>query len=528
MLREKLAHDLSRLLSTPAFWFITSSAVAATLQIMPIASPQQWKGDVKQGWNFGATAVCLTIAVATSGKLERDVTEIRVRNRMGHQYVVDEMVDAVNLQRAATSAKIRLLNGCFTQGEIQQQMGQIMAMLKGGYIDQPALPPAGGIQPEDLAQSIADTNGDENNILFVGKSRSGKTSIMVNAMARKTARHSGDLDWFVFNGKPEKDNDWGGLAASPNDYWEVNSDEKAVEMMRQFKTCVKTLQTWQSNKSTHYPMFIAADEINNQRILLDDQTCKTFDKMIALFATQCMSEQSGLWLASHSHNVEDIGLNRKLQQSFQIVALGRNGKYESIAAVLDDQLVIRDKGTRDRLKHELQEYINAGGNGAIAFTNLGGDSRLVKLPHYSKDVRIQRNAMNQSTAEILAEDNEVSRLEQLFKKDAEHPIEQFYHSDVDESLVQFFGDDGESKQSPKIDSELPFKFIHYCHTKAVKYADSNGFFPIAVLRKNWAESRGFNSETFLEFLKKINDAGFGGFDSTGKSWKPKIALEDLP
>jgi len=79
---------------------------------------------------------------------------------------------------------------------------------------------------------------------------------------------------------------------------------------------------------------------------MTDNDRKAFDKKISLCATQSMSEQSGLWISTHSHAVYDIGLNKRLQQGFQIIVLGSQGKYESIGYAIDDEYLVRNKDLR--------------------------------------------------------------------------------------------------------------------------------------------------------------------------------------
>ncbi|WP_204151903.1 hypothetical protein [Leptolyngbya sp. CCY15150] len=305
-----------------------------------------------------------------------------------------------------TEAAIDVLEAHYRPWALPPQQAQAIA--NHGSLQGASPLPASEIFPvEDLALTIAESDSDEQNFLFVGKSQSGKTSILVNAMSQKTLKNQGLVDWFVFNGKPEQDNRWGGLVDSPNDYWAVNSKGRAIEMLGQFKVCVSVLQQWQDSSAQHYPMVICMDEVNNQRILLPTPQRRELGERLSLFATQCMSERSGLWLSTHSHNVDDIGLNKRLQQSFQVVCVGRNGKYESIAAVLDDEYIIRDRDLRQALKAQLQAYTHTGEKGAIAFTNLGGSSRLVKLPHYSKDVSLRQTALN---SPAWASGDEVSQL----------------------------------------------------------------------------------------------------------------------
>lgn len=240
---------------------------------------------------------------------------------------------------------------------------------------------------EDLAQTIGQCPEDESNFIFVGKSRSGKTSMILNAMKAKETWTKKTSAFIILNGKHEHTTNWGGLVDTTA-YHAINTRDRAQQGFSIVNKLVAKLQEWQDNPKNHPSLFLVADEVNNQRTMLPKAQREDYSENLSLFATQCMSERSGLWLSSHSHLVNDVGLNRQIQQSFQIVALGRNGKYESIAAVLDDPYIIRDNDTKSALKDQLRNYVSQGGNGAIAFTNQGGDNRLVALPNYTKDLEI--------------------------------------------------------------------------------------------------------------------------------------------
>jgi hypothetical protein len=249
--------------------------------------------------------------------------------------------------------------------------------------------PDGSIIPvEDLAQSIADADIDEGNILFAARSRAGKTTLIGNAIYRKHQRHNGNIDFRIFDGKGGKDVKFAGLERSPKDYTLVNTEAAAAQMMGEFSGVLGALAAYQTEPEHHFPMVCIHEELNHQRVLLPKKRREQLNENVARYATQGMGEEFYHWLSSHSHYVEEVGLNRMIQQCYRIVALGRNGKYESLQFVLEDEKVIRDKGTRDRLKAQLQEYIASGGKGTIAFTNLEGNPRLVTLPFYSKNVLI--------------------------------------------------------------------------------------------------------------------------------------------
>ncbi len=360
--------------------------------VMGIVSISLWLGARAQPSRVLTGMALASSAAMSAGMVQKSLLTTLVLRKKNLNKSVDDILDKERIL-IETEAAIDILEAHYRPWALPPQQAQAIAN-HGSLQGAPPLPASEIFPVEDLALTIAESDSDEQNFLFVGKSRSGKTSILVNAMSQKTLKNQGLVDWFVFNGKPERENRWGGLVDSPNDYWAVNSDERAIEMLGQFKACVSVLQQWQDSNAQHYPMVICMDEVNNQRNLLPKQQQQEFDRRLSLFATQCMSERSGLWLSTHSHNVDDIGLNRKLQQSFQVVCVGRNGKYESIAAVLDDEYIIRDRDLRQALKAQLQAYTHTGEKGAIAFTNLGGSSRLVKLPHYSKDVTLRQSALN--------------------------------------------------------------------------------------------------------------------------------------
>lgn len=398
---------LTKILLNRLTWYSASTGLAAWLVFAPVLG--QWSNKLT-AWAFGASAPAIAASVWLGQGLDRKGTLAQVNNHLGTQWQIDRLVDDINLGRAQFQATTdQLLGGDQMGPGLMQQLsiegvGEMQQLL------------AGQLPTEDLAQAIAIADSDEQNFLFVGKSRSGKTSVLVNAMAKKHQHLRGEVDWYVFNGKPEKDNHWGGLVRSPSDYWPVNNEERAVEMIGQFKACVGALTEWQDSGVDHYSMFIVADEVNNQRELLGQKDEQQYDSLLRRYATQCMSERSGLWLSSHAYNVEDVGLNRRLQKSFQLIILGRNGKYDSIADAINDYRLISNKDTREQLKAQLDMY---QGKDAIALTNVGGSWRLLQLPYYSKDVEISRGALNQSTAEIIDEPKSdrpsTEQLENIFK-----------------------------------------------------------------------------------------------------------------
>ncbi|MGB3493437.1 MAG: hypothetical protein WBA57_11955, partial [Elainellaceae cyanobacterium] len=478
---------------------LTASSLA--LWLIPKAAnvPHVWRA----AFGFTALSVCLTAVHESAKEQEMEgftrAEKMAIKERHATELAYSQMAFENELQQRLGMAQ--------PQQQQQQQQTQLPAA-QNVYVTvdangQVTLP------TEDLAQTIADAGSDEQNFLFVGKSQSGKTSMLVNTIHRKNQRHDGLVDWFIFNGKPEKTHDWGGLAHSLTDYWEVNSEEKAAEMFGQFQACVGALQDWQSKGTDHYPMFLVMDEVNNQRILMTDNDRKKFDKKMSLYATQCMSEQSGLWISTHSHLVTDIGLNRQLQSNFQVIALGRNGKYESIASAIDDEYLIRDKDLRIALKSQLQAYKATGEKGAIAFTNVGGDSRLVKLPQYSKDVRISASPLNTSAkSQPPPQTNQPvmglrEQLETMWSLPPAQSPPEASRSALSSEMVEF---------------------LRYCANKSL----IRQWVKVREIRKNWAGDHGIKGDALIEFLETLTMSGWGQWqDSTRRCWMPSFDPSDL-
>lgn len=447
------ARFLLQALTYEVTWFGASVTVAGYLALAPVVG--QWSNRAT-AWAFLWSLPSCTAAIVLGQRIDRRGTLLQVASFAMNRQQVDQSVDAVNAFRVERDALYHSL------------LNPKPAVIDAQIVHQ--LPDGCIIQPEDLAQTIATADTDEQNFLFVGKSRSGKTSVLVNAMAKKQQALSNRVDWYVFNGKPEKDNDWGGLTGHSDRYYPVNTEERASAMIGQFKACVGALAEWQDSGEEHYSMFIVADEVNNQRELIGHKDEEQFDSLVRRYATQCMSEGSGLWLSSHAYNVEDIGLNRRLQKSFQLIILGRNGKYDSISDAVNDFRLISNRDTRERLKAQLDVYEQSGGRDAIALTNVGGSWRLVMLPYYSKDVELTTPLLAAATEGV-----DVAALDAL----------------LDKSVAPFVSDEA-------------IEFMRYIGPKT---EENRGKFNTREIYKAWGKNRYANTASFKEFLRGLADAG---------------------
>lgn len=382
-------------------------------------------------------------------------------------------------------------------------------------VDQ-ALRDSYGIQQENLAHSLA--RSPELNAIIVGRSRSGKSTFINAALG---VIH-GKLP-YILDGKPERTNSYAGLKADPNVYLAVNSKDAAMEAIARWENVLELLRKGQTGEPL--PQLVVMDEVNNQRLLLDSKDGKVLDDAIALFSTQVMGQGGGIWLSSHSHLVSDVGLNRQLQTSYAVIALGRDGRYSSIEAVLDDALVIRSKVAREALKSQLTAYRDNGGNGAIAFTNLGGDDRLVVLPDYSKLLsptsapgakpsHLQDDAPEWLEQELVQSESieDVANLNQSLKADPVADLERLYQMDDAEESNPFGSAAFEQAKAPDLEN-LPKEL------KAIaEYAASRG---------DWVKARdvrsgvrilkegGVTTDQIRTWFLELSDQGFGDVDGEG-------------
>lgn len=223
-----------------------------------------------------------------------------------------------------------------------------------------------------------------------------------------------------------------------------------------------------------------------------------------------MSEQSGLWISTHSHAVDDIGLNKRLQQNFQVIVLGRQGKYESIGYAIDDEYLVRSKDLRQALKAQLQAYVASGEKGAIAFTNLGGETRLVKLPHYSKDIRITASPLN---ASVKSQPQPQTNQQSLGEREQ---LEAMWSLPAAQSPLEASGS--------ALSSEM-VEFLRYCANKAL----IGQWVKVREIRKNWAGNKGIKGDDLIAILDTLTSSGWGQWeDDTRRCWMPTFSPHDIP
>ena len=141
-----------------------------------------------------------------------------------------------------------------------------------------------GIQVENLAHTLA--HSPELNAIIVGRSRSGKSTFINAALGMS----SGKLP-YILDGKPERTNSYAGLKSDPNIYLAVNSKDAAQEAIARWENVLELLR--QGQEGDPLPQLVVMDEVNNQRLLLDNKDGRVLDEEIALFASHVVGQGGG-------------------------------------------------------------------------------------------------------------------------------------------------------------------------------------------------------------------------------------------
>ncbi|MBD3886453.1 DNA translocase FtsK [Phormidium tenue FACHB-886] len=120
MNKQQLQQFALSALQSKSFWFWLSTVAAATLAVAPVAG--KWNRQHTE-LGFAGSAIALTTMALTQDHVKRQVSLVKVRNRMDHQFDVDEMVHMVNRVRAIQQADLqRLMGASNTQDFVNQMM----------------------------------------------------------------------------------------------------------------------------------------------------------------------------------------------------------------------------------------------------------------------------------------------------------------------------------------------------------------------------------------------------------------------
>jgi hypothetical protein len=247
--------------------------------------------------------------------------------------------------------------------------------LKGDYqSDEPFM----GLDEVDVAECLAIARNGST--MIACPSGTGKSNLLRAAIGYAHRHYDGCIQFKVVAGKPDKT--YTGLEIT-DDYVE-SSPDRANDVYGAFLSVQGAIE----NPGT--PTFLIADEYNNTLGDLDTANQKILKRCKRVnyeIVTKGRSKGAYAWFTSHSPFVQDIGFNSAIQESLNVICLGRGNKMTSIYKALSGKRqLIDDDERRTFLDWQFKEYKKSDDfslDRVICLTNIRGDWELVILPIYA-------------------------------------------------------------------------------------------------------------------------------------------------
>lgn len=270
---------------------------------------------------------------------------------------------------------------------------------------------------EDLAMVLAEITthpAKASSTLIACPSGSGKSNLLRAALTAIHTVHNGNFDPYIFAGKDGET--YCGLEKT-NKYIYSGGTEYANETQNR----IQAIAEKRCRHFVGFPTICIWDEYNNtlgaakmyDKLNKGSQVSTLISGANYSVVTKGRSKICLNIMTSHSPQVKDIEMNTDIQQSLNIVILGR-GKYGAIKNVLSNKrAIIEDDDTRENLYEQFKAFYAKGDRDRVlALTNLNGDWRLVFLPRYpdeqpelgtntvkADDVQVQEEVSDRTVAE---------------------------------------------------------------------------------------------------------------------------------
>jgi hypothetical protein len=240
---------------------------------------------------------------------------------------------------------------------------------------------------EDLAFELARITTDPKlagSTLIACPTGTGKSNLLRAALTEIDRAYNGKFDPYIFSGKDGET--YCGLEKT--DKYLYSGEIANVETTRYRASAIAANRC---KKFAGFPTICVWDEYNNTLAAAEmhDKANKTQEATLLSGSTyeRITKGRSKLCLdiiTSHSPYVQDIKINTAIQQSLNIIVLGRGNKYGAIKDVLSGKRqIIEDTDRREELYALFQSFMKAPDRDRVlALTNLNGDWRLVFLPRY--------------------------------------------------------------------------------------------------------------------------------------------------
>jgi hypothetical protein len=269
---------------------------------------------------------------------------------------------------------------------------------------------------EDLAEQVALNSVDRQNcrtILLAAPGGTGKSNFIRACIVKTDNITKGAVDFAVHNGKEDRDENgnllstYCGLEKSSLDYLHSGDPSNAEEYYRRMEGITKAMDS----RTGKIPLITINDEYNNSLIateIHDEQAGTKYKQMVStgtkLRITKGRSRLTCDWITAHTAFVQDLDINKGLQESISIIVLARGDRLEAMhSALRGAHAVVKNPEVRRSLALQFQQWemSNQDPDVVVALTNLRGKWRLVSLPRYpDHQPEITRSAANSSTSEL--------------------------------------------------------------------------------------------------------------------------------
>ncbi|HEY9660116.1 MAG TPA: type IV secretory system conjugative DNA transfer family protein [Allocoleopsis sp.] len=496
-----LAFMAGKVASTKLFWYVVFLALSGYLAIAPAA--QRWNNKATTR-GFIGLAVTLPIAWGLSRDVSMQLTSVKIKRHIGFQVSIDEMVHHFNEIRATNNAILAEIEGKAQDWLSNPMAGMGMPMIM-------PVPVAGELPPveEDSQKFSLDMirSSAKSHVMLVGETGSGKTTL------------AKFLSIDLFGGQDVAVYDCDDDGKTWGQFPVFGQEDDFTEISACLKLDLKEFQKRSSDRV--------------QGTLSDRKVVRIIEEMPSTMSEVAFSYE---WLMTllrrgRKRNMGIVGVTQDRNIS-ALKCRDKEGNLQEISArTLSNFTIIylkaeafaaldrvRDKETRNQLRQSLQ------GCSRPALVEFDGqfywwevpDLKHWQMPNMGTEAQIYQELCDDAPEQPELPANDLLKLEQLFKQNAEHPIERFYHADVDESLVEFFGDDGK----PKSGLSVPAQTILDKYTQKEMYGtwiDAKWVKQYVFYTK---ELKQFSASEVRGFLKELSDSGRGstGGDEANLTW----------
>lgn len=262
--------------------------------------------------------------------------------------------------------------------------------------------------PVDL---IATCDGKKRHMMFACQTQTGKTTTVRAAIERKHILSNGAVDWTIFDPKKSV---WMGLEDLKDEdgspkvvYMDYDNPSDILKMVPKLKWAITKMTKRQElrkakrkagEKYNPKPHILLFDEWVSTKKLAnwydEDRTPEekkntvavwtTIKRMFELLVLNGLEDGMIVWVVTQMPNCEQNDIDSGLRDQFGYWCQGRDGDFRSIEAALGNNWIVPAGKTKNKLKTELDHWVNNHTGLPIVYTNIGGH-RILEMPSILDD-----------------------------------------------------------------------------------------------------------------------------------------------